>query len=108
MLGEVGKIDVGITSPRATISQTGSIVEICSSDNERLLSSLSRIHIAVLESSTIVENLSDIASMIRSALSAIKKPTITLIGGPSRTSDIELKSVLGVHGPHEVHTIILE
>jgi L-lactate utilization protein LutC len=107
-LGELGSLDVGITSPRAAISQTGSLVEICSSDNERLLSSLSRVHIAVLKSSAIVENLFDIAPMIRSALTASKKPTITLIGGPSRTSDIELKSVLGVHGPHEVDTVIIE
>ena len=78
-LGELGSLDVGITSPQAAISQTGSLVEICSSDNERLLSSLSRVHIAVLESSAIVENLSDVAPMIRSALIASKKPTITLI-----------------------------
>ena len=107
-VGELGTLDVGITLPQAAISQTGSLVEICSSDNERLLSSLSRVHIAVLKRSSIVENLSDITPIVRSALNAIKKPTITLIGGPSRTSDIELKSVLGVHGPHEVHAVIIE
>ena len=107
-LGELGSLDVGITFSQAAISQTGSLVEICSSDNERLLSSLSRVHIAVLEASSIVENLFDVAPKLRSALGAGKKPTITLIGGPSRTSDIELKSVLGVHGPHEVHAVIIE
>lgn len=106
-LGELGSLDVGITFSQAAISQTGSLVEICSSDNERLLSSLSRVHIAVLEASSIVENLSDVAPIIRSALNVLRKPTITLIGGPSRTSDIELKSVLGVHGPHEVHAVII-
>ena len=107
-LAELGSLDVGITLSQAAISQTGSLLEICSSDNERLLSSLSRIHITVLEASSIVGNLSEVAQLVRSALSANKKPTITLIGGPSRTSDIELKSVLGVHGPHEVHAVVIE
>ena len=107
-LGELGSLDVGITFSQAAISQTGSLVEVCSSDNERLLSSLSRIHIAVLEASNVVGNLSEVAQIIRSALNANKKPTITLIGGPSRTSDIELKSVIGVHGPHEVHVVVIE
>ncbi|MGI0092340.1 MAG: LutC/YkgG family protein [Nitrososphaerales archaeon] len=109
VLSELGPVDVGITLSAAAISQTGSLVEVSSSDNERLLSSLSRIHISILEASKILANLSDLAPMIRSILNATsKKPTITLIGGPSRTSDIELKSVLGVHGPHEVHAIIIE
>lgn len=108
VLGEIGNLDVGITFSQAAISQTGSLVEICYSDTERLLSSLSRIHIAVLEGSAIVEKLSDIVPIIRSTLNAMKKPTITLIGGPSRTSDIELKSVLGVHGPHELHAVVIE
>lgn len=107
-LGELGSLDVGITFSQAAISQTGSLVEICSSDNERLLSSLSRIHIVVIEASSIVENLSEVSQIIRSALSTNQKPTITLIGGPSRTSDIELKSVMGVHGPHEVHVVVIE
>lgn len=106
-LRELGALDVGITLSQWAISQTGSLVEVCSSDNERLLSSLSRIHISILEASNILENLLDIAPMLRSSLSAERKPTITFIGGPSRTSDIELKSVLGVHGPHEVHAVII-
>lgn len=108
-LTALGKLDVAITLSYGAITQTGSLIEVSNNDDERLLSSLSRIHISVVEESRILENLSDFASLVRSLLSITgKKPNITLIGGPSRTSDIELKSVLGVHGPHEVHAVILK
>jgi L-lactate utilization protein LutC len=104
------KIDVGITKANYAIAETGSIVDISLSDQHRLLSSFSRVHIAVLESSTVLKRLSELGPKIRDLLNedaSKTKPSISLIGGPSRTSDIELKSVLGVHGPHEVHVITL-
>ena len=106
-LKEFENIDVGITLCSAAISQTGSLVEISENDNYKMLSSISRVHIAILEASKIVQNLSDLAPLIRAQFGSDRKPNITLIGGPSRTSDIELKSVLGVHGPHEVHVVVI-
>ena len=34
--------------------------------------------------------------------------SVTLITGPSRTSDVELVLSIGVHGPKELHVIILD
>lgn len=106
----VGQLDVGITKAAYGIAETGSIVDISYTDEHRLLSSLTRVHIAVLESSSILDKLSRLSPVMNSLLKLDnpKKPSITFIGGPSRTSDIELKSVLGVHGPHEVHCILLD
>jgi len=105
-------LDVGITRSDCAIAETGSIVDVSFTDEHRLLSSISRVHITVLAASDILLKLRDLAPKLNSLLSSRnsvkKKPSVTLIGGPSRTSDIELKSVLGVHGPHEVHVVIYD
>ena len=104
------EIDVGITKANYAIAETGSIVDISLNDQHRLLSSFSRVHIAVLESSTVLKRLRELGPKIRDLLnedSSKTKPSISLIGGPSRTSDIKLKSVLGIHGTNQVQLITI-
>lgn len=43
-----------------------------------------------------------------SILSNKSARSVTLITGPSRTSDVELVLSIGVHGPKELHVIILD
>jgi L-lactate dehydrogenase complex protein LldG len=102
-------LDVGITKADYAIAETGTIVDISYTDENRLLSSFTRVHIAVLEKSKILAKLRELSPLMREKLKPGKSsiPSITFIGGPSRTSDIELKSVLGVHGPHEVHVVLI-
>lgn len=99
--------DAGITEAGHAIASTGSLVEVAPDESTRLASSATSTHIAFLRASSIIQSLSGLADLVRSELGAAgRKPAITLIGGPSRTSDIELKDVIGVHGPKEVHAVI--
>jgi len=105
----VGQIDLGVTKADYGIAETGTIVDISYTDEHRLLSALTRVHVAVLERSRILARLSDLSPIMSGLLNPEnpQKPAVSFIGGPSRTSDIELKSVLGVHGPHEVHVVLI-
>lgn len=99
--------DVAITTADYGIAETGCLVELAYAESTRLLSSLSRVHIALLNSKDMLGKLSELAPILRKAFSKGDAPSVSLISGPSRTSDIEMKSVLGVHGPHEVHAVLL-
>jgi L-lactate dehydrogenase complex protein LldG len=99
--------DIGITNADFAIAETGCLVEVANSDSTRLLSSLSRVNIVLVFAKDVLGELQELAPIVRHLLSEQDKPTVTLISGPSRTSDIEMKFVLGVHGPHEVHAIIV-
>ena len=106
---DYGPDDSGITEAKYGVAEAGCIVEVADVESIRLASSATEVHVALLRSSGVIASLSDLAGAIRSELFIQgRRPVITLISGPSRTSDIELKDVIGVHGPREVQVVIYE
>lgn len=96
--------DVGVTSVHAAIAETGSLV--CASGEElwRGLSLILPAHIAIVRESQIVPDLIDFfANLPNAELPA----NLTLISGPSKTADIEGILITGVHGPGEVHVVVI-
>ncbi|MEM1966797.1 MAG: LUD domain-containing protein [Nitrososphaerota archaeon] len=102
---QIAQCVLGITFPVAGIAETGSILELCYDDSDRLVSALPPIHLAYLESSKIVAHLLDVAELVRRSASS-RAFSATFISGPSRTADIELRQVIGVHGPHAVKILL--
>ncbi|MCS6787853.1 MAG: LUD domain-containing protein [Aigarchaeota archaeon] len=101
---EIASCDAGITFPVAAVAETGSILEINFDDSDRLVSSLPPLHLAILKGSSVLERLVDVAPLIREA--SRRNFAVTLISGPSRTGDIELRLVMGVHGPHSTVVVV--
>lgn len=103
----VNEADVGISMAEFAIAFTGTIVEVTTEDTYRLISSLPRVHIALLPGSQIVSSLEEAAPKLREIHEAHPNHcNMTFISGPSRTADIEMKLFLGVHGPQESHVVV--
>lgn len=94
--------DIGITGVDAVIAETGSIVLHTRPDQPRALSLLPPIHIALADKSKMVADLFDLFPI------ATPPACVSVITGPSKTGDIELKLVTGVHGPGEVHLVFVD
>ncbi|MEP7074536.1 MAG: lactate utilization protein [Acidobacteriota bacterium] len=103
-VGVLFDCDIGITGAQFAIAETGTIVLISDSERNRLTSLIPPIHVCVLRSSDIRETMREILDLTKVDLSA----AITFITGASRTSDIELTLAIGVHGPRELHVIVIE
>ena len=98
------QIDVGVTSTRGALADTGAIVLWPTVQEPRLLSLVPGVHLAVLDADTIYDSL---AAMMAAENWAAGMPTnALLISGPSKTADIEFTLVFGVHGPKELILLI--
>jgi L-lactate dehydrogenase complex protein LldG len=100
---ELFSCDGGVTTAQWGIAETGTLVLESARERSRLASLVPPIHVAILSTQRICPSLGDALTRVDRASNAI-----TLITGPSRTSDIELTLVVGVHGPQTVHVLLLE
>jgi L-lactate utilization protein LutC len=97
--------DVGISEPDYLIAETGSLAVSARRDEPRSLTLLPPVHIAVADHSQILADLFDLFETYGPAAAALPS-CVALITGPSKTGDIELKLVTGVHGPGELHVVV--
>jgi L-lactate dehydrogenase complex protein LldG len=105
------KADVGVTWAVNGVALEGALLEVVYDDTAKLASSLPIVHVALLESSSILADLASAMQVVGRLVKEAppeKKPIISFISGPSKTGDIEMRLLYGVHGPHTVHAIILD
>ncbi len=109
--GRLVGADLGITEVDYAIADTGSLVLMTDQRRSRLVSLLPPVHVALLKTNVIVPSMTDLLPVF--SASQREDPNnlsscITFITGPSRTADIEKIITIGVHGPEELHLLILE
>ena len=103
---ELDAIDGAVTGCAVAIAETGTIVldgsPIC---GRRLLTLVPDHHICVVLAGQIVELVPEAIAAVAPAVRDGRRP-ITLVSGPSASSDIELSRVEGVHGPRHLRVLI--
>ncbi len=105
-LAELDDVPVGLTGAVAGLADTGSLALVSGPGRGRIASLLPPLHIAMLR----VSQLHPTYAAFLSAHPAIEDvgSNLVLITGPSRTADIEMTLTRGVHGPGEVHVVLID
>jgi L-lactate dehydrogenase complex protein LldG len=105
----ISKAEMSVTWAQYGLVEQGAIMEVSSDDAVKLSSSLPLVHIALLSSKDLLPDLTSAMRAVGKLMnSSESKPVVTLISGPSRTADIEMKLLYGVHGPNELHVMVLD
>jgi Fe-S oxidoreductase len=94
------------------IAETGTIVLVTNEGNADLTTTLPLVHIALFGMDKLVATLDDAVAVLRmlprSGTGQVITSYVNWITGPSRSADIEQSLTIGVHGPRELHCVILD
>src|SRR5947209_3878409 len=96
--------DLGITGANFAVADTGTIVLVTNEGNGRMVTSLPRVHVAVMGVEKVVPSLTDLmvflAILAKSATGQKLSVYTSLVQGPRRAGELE--------GPEEFHLVLLD
>jgi L-lactate dehydrogenase complex protein LldG len=95
---------IGISQMDWGKADTGTLVQDSTAVEKRLVSTLPSIHIALIETAKIVDDLPALLARIGPRPAGY----ISFITGPSRTADIERVLTIGVHGPERLIVVAID
>ena len=98
--------DAGLTGAVGGLADTGTVVLCSGPGRPRLTWLLPPLHVVVLHSSLVHPTLS--AFMEECGELFRCSSHVAFVTGPSRTADIEQTLTIGVHGPKEVHILLVD
>ncbi len=104
---QASDIHTGFTRADWGIAETGTLVLESTSEDLRLATMLAETHVAVLPCSRIVPDSFALEGELSRLLQTPPR-YLAFITGASRTADIERVLTLGVHGPLELHLLLLK
>lgn len=93
----------GVSEALYGLADTGSVVLAASPGEPRARSLLPAVHISLVRESRILPGLDELFAAVGGRLPS----ALAIVTGPSRSADIEQRLTVGVHGPGEVHVVLL-
>ena len=100
-------IDIDQLRTFIAIAETGRLMLLSGPGTPLSTSLLPDTHIALVPRSRILRSMEDAFDLLRKERGALPRQ-VAYVSGPSRTADIEMTLVLGIHGPYRVHVILLD
>jgi len=94
----------GVSHAAYGLADTGSIVLASGPEEPRARSLLPAVHVSVVSRARILPGLAALFAAVRDDLPS----SLAIVTGPSRSADIEQSLVVGVHGPGEVHVVLVD
>lgn len=104
----VAALDISLTWAEYGIADTGTLMVASDSEEIRIATMLARIHIAMLPISKIRPDTAGIEAELNAILKSDSPSYTAFITGASRTADIERVLTIGVHGPVELHLLLIK
>jgi L-lactate dehydrogenase complex protein LldG len=103
---ELDRLDGVVTGCTVAVAETGTIALAGGPrEGRRALTLVPDLHVCVVEESQIVELVPEAMRLLGEIVRTRRLP-VTLVSGPSATSDIELSRVEGVHGPRTLVVLV--
>jgi L-lactate dehydrogenase complex protein LldG len=103
----LNEIHTALTGADWGIAETGTLVLDSGSEDLRIATMLSETHIAWIPASRIVPEATALSAYLVEKMKS-SPGYMSFITGASRTADIERVLAIGVHGPQELHLLVLE
>ncbi len=98
--------DAGVTSVDFGVAESGTLALLAGPGQGRAISLLPPIHVGVLHADDVVFEL---AALFEEVAARGGLPSaLTFVTGPSKTGDIEQTLTVGVHGPGELHLVVID
>lgn len=109
-VGQDAAVRVGLTGADAALAATGSLVLLSGPGRPRAASLLPPVHVAVVTAERIVADLESwwAAQAVDGLAGVRQSSSVVVVTGPSRTADIAMQLVMGMHGPREVHVVLVD
>jgi len=99
--------EIGVSSVDLAVAETGTLIISTSDESNRLVTALPEVHVAIVPRSKLIPSLAEARSYLSQETRSNRAVTLSLISSSSRTSDIGDMVILGVHGPKELHVLLL-
>lgn len=102
---ELDRFDAAVTLCALAIAETGTLIlEGIAGQGRRATTLVPDVHVCVLNAADIVTTVPEAFTRLASAAT---RP-LTFFSGPSATADIEMTRIKGVHGPRQLHILLVQ